>query len=348
MARLPYPIFTQNGFDELRSFLAPRLGQLAIVADENTARLSLPLLSEKTGLDLPVPVVVAAGEAAKSLPTCELLWNHFLERKLDRSALVLLVGGGAVGDVGGFAAATWKRGIDFAQVPTTLLSMVDSSIGGKQGIDFLGLKNQIGVFQNPAAVFICPEFLATLPARELRSGFAEMVKHALISSRKDWDSIKNSPASLELDWPRLIPASLTVKKKVVEKDPFERGLRKVLNFGHTIGHAVESLFLEKEKLLLHGEAVAVGMICESWLSFKTGGLSVGELAEITAFLLRIFGTTDWPVAENPRLLELMRHDKKNSGAAIRFALLEGIGRPRWDVSVDEEVILESLRFYAES
>ncbi len=346
--KLPgYSIFLQNNWLEMRRFLTEnnRFSQIAVVCDENTARFCLPVLEKKIGHVFKGPIVIPAGEAAKNLATCESVWRAFLEKKLDRNGLVVLLGGGVVGDLGGFAAATWKRGIPFVQMPTTLLSMVDSSIGGKLGIDFEGIKNSVGVFQDPRAVFICPDFLATLPARELRSGFAEMAKHALIASETDWEFFKNAPKPLDLDWPNLLENSLLVKKAVVEKDPFEQGPRKTLNFGHTIGHAIESHFLTTENPLLHGEAIAIGMVCESWLSWKTGGISKKELDGIAAFFIKIFGKTDWPRAENTAFLETMRHDKKNAGGEIRFALLKKIGLAHWDISVADAEILDSLRYY---
>jgi 3-dehydroquinate synthase len=341
-----YTIHFDNNWLALHYFLENRyFSQIIVVCDENTAKFCLPVLRKKTGLVLSVLIVISAGESAKNLQTCEQVWQQLLEKKIDRKSIVLLLGGGVVGDLGGFAAATWKRGVAFLQLPTTLLSMVDSSIGGKLGIDFAGVKNTIGVFQDPAAVFICPEFLATLPARELRSGFAEMIKHALISDENDWNLLKKQTKSLDLDWEIWIPRSLKVKQKIVEIDPFEQNIRKALNFGHTIGHAVESYFLETEKPLLHGEAIAIGMICESWISMKLGKISEKELTEITDFLIKIYNKIELPEVAFSTILETMRHDKKNAGGEIRFAFLEKIGQAGWDLAVSEADILASLRFY---
>lgn len=340
-----YPIFIGDCFAEAAELLQNE--RLIFIVDENTRRFCLPLFLEKTGLAASQSIIeIAPGEVHKNLETCQLIWQKLLEMQADRQAVIVCLGGGVVGDMGGFCAATWKRGLRFVQVPTTLLSMVDSSIGGKLGIDFQRVKNSIGVFGDPLAVFIYPDFLATLPVREVRSGFAEMVKHALISSPKQWRELQKLMPEKESDFSRLtshLSHSLGVKKAIVARDPFENGIRKALNFGHTIGHAVESYFLETEKPLLHGEAVAVGMICESWISMKKTGLAERDFEKIRSFLTRVFGEIELPETAFPTLLETMRHDKKNVGGEIRFALLKKIGQPEIDVAVDEKLILESLK-----
>jgi 3-dehydroquinate synthase len=223
--------------------------------------------------------------------------------------------------------------------------MVDSSIGGKLGLDFDGAKNMVGVFQNPLAVAICPEFLVTLPRRELRAGFAEICKHALVASKNDWNVLKHKTLDDAFDWPFWIEKSLKIKQKVVENDPFEHGERKILNFGHTIGHALESYFLNSKNPILHGEAVAAGMVCETFLSINHGKISAKRLDEISIFLIKIFGKIELKTTEFPKILEKMRLDKKNKNGEIRFALLEKIGRPIWNISVSDADILRSLRFY---
>lgn len=254
-------------------------------------------------------------ERLKNLDTCALIWNAMQQARLDRQALVVNLGGGVVGDMGGFCAATFKRGVDFIQIPTTLLAMTDAAIGGKLGIDFNGIKNALGVFRNPQAVFADPVFLETLPARELRSGFAEVIKHALIGDYELWEKIQKttpealSPGSMTADaWTEILEPSIAVKAQIVTLDPHEHGIRALLNFGHTVGHAVESYFLETDEPLTHGEAVAIGMVCEGLLSTET------------ETILRIFGRRPMPESIFPKLWERMQHDKKNASGAVRIAV----------------------------
>jgi 3-dehydroquinate synthase len=338
-----YSIFIGSDAQPLRDFLAK--STVIVLCDANTKTHCLPVFLTKMGGFSPKIIEIEPGETHKTLETCQKIWQKLLEFQADRHTKMVCLGGGVVGDMGGFCAATWKRGVPFVQVPTTLLSMVDSSIGGKLGIDFAGVKNTIGVFSDPKMVAIFPEFLTTLSDRELRSGFAEMVKHTLISSKKDWLLLKKQTKSLDLDWNLWIPRSLKVKQKIVKIDPFEQNIRKALNFGHTIGHAVESYFLETEKPLLHGEAIAIGMICESWISMKLGNISEKELTEITNFLIKMYGKIALPEAAFLTIIETMRHDKKNASGEIRFALLGKIGQAVWDLTVSEADILASLRFY---
>lgn len=242
--------------------------QLAVIADTETFQYCYPKISSY--LPDHQVIVIPADERHKHLGTCQLVWQKLTEAAFDRKGLVLDLGGGVVGDLGGFCAATYKRGIDFIQLPTTLLSQVDASVGGKLGIDFQGFKNHIGVFTQPKAVWVYPGFLDTLPPSEIRSGFAEVIKHALIADAGAWKSLL-AWDRLPQDWNSIIPHSIHIKDKVVEADPTEKGLRKILNFGHTIGHAVETYFLDKgDRRLLHGEAIALGMIAETWLFLAKG------------------------------------------------------------------------------
>lgn len=319
--------------------------KIAILVDRNTERDCLPILLDGLGKVQPHVISIQSGEIFKNIDTCQLIWKKMLEFQLDRKSLLINLGGGVIGDMGGFCAATFKRGISFVQIPTTLLSMVDASVGGKLGIDLGGIKNSIGVFRDPEEVWIDPFFLNTLHIREIRSGFAEMIKHALIADVAQWESLKNAIDIKELEWSNWIERSVEVKKRVVKEDPYEKGLRKILNFGHTIGHAVESLFLESEKPLLHGEAIAVGMICETYLSHKICGLSKNALLEICEFILHHFG--HHPIAEKnfSELINLMGNDKKNEGDRINFALLKESGKAVFDIFVDKDDILGSLSFY---
>ncbi len=295
--------------------------QIFILTDENTRRVCLPIFLEKTSLPNEVKIAeIPAGENFKTLAGCQQIWQQMLEAKLDRKALVVNLGGGVIGDLGGFCAATWKRGVDFIQVPTTLLAMTDAAIGSKLGIDFQGVKNIIGVFRNPAAVFVDPVFLKTLPERELRSGFAEVIKHAFIGGQLS-ESLKLSESS----WLETLRASIAVKARVVQEDPLENGLRAILNFGHTIGHALESYFLETKEPLTHGEAVAIGMICEGWLALSTPP----------------------PIPESafPEIWNLMLQDKKNAAGKVRMAVPGAEPFSMRILEPSREEIEQSLLFY---
>lgn len=268
-----------------------------------------------------------------------------LDFSADRKAIVLNLGGGVIGDMGGFCGSTFKRGMDFVQIPTTLLSQVDASVGGKLGIDFQGVKNAIGVFNDPKAVFIDPFFLQTLSLRERKSGFAEIIKHALIADAPQFDELLKINDLEQADWQKIIPQSLKIKQNIVQQDPFEKNVRKALNFGHTIGHAVESFFLETNEPLLHGEAIAIGMICEAFLSNKKNKLSEKDLQIITDFMLKIYGKINIPSDAFAFLIKIMQQDKKNESDAINFTFLKDLGQFEINHSASEKEILESIDFY---
>jgi len=334
---------TQQHFDWLK---AREYAGWIVFVDENTVEDCLPLIEEYLPEDTPI-VVAPEGELNKHLETCQELWEAMFEAGVGRRWCAICLGGGVLEDMSGFVASTYKRGIDFLQIPTTLLSMVDSSVGGKLGVDFNNVKNSIGVFNDPVAVWIDPVFLNTLPAREVRSGYGEIVKHALIADREQWETVKAITELEAVDWTTIIPASVNIKREVVLEDPFERGLRKSLNFGHTIGHAIESYWLETEHRLFHGEAVAAGMMMESWLSTKLDTLSEEDLREITAYLLKIYGHQSVPESAFEHLLALMRQDKKNEDSRINFTLLSAPGSARVNATAEAEMIVEALRWYNE-
>ena len=315
--------------------------RIIVLTDHNTKTHCYPKLRF---LPPHVEIEIAPGEEKKNLETCSHVWRELTRHKADRKSLLIVLGGGVAGDLGGFCAATFKRGIDFVLLPTTLLSQVDASVGGKLGIDFEEYKNHIGVFQEPIATLIHASFLETLPESELRSGYAEIIKHCLISDKAMWDEIKTKSLQ-EQDWPKLIHHSVSFKARVVRVDPRESGLRKVLNFGHTIGHAIESYFLKTPKRLLHGEAIAVGMIAESWIAHKKNLLTIDELTEIKAYLIRLFGKIDLP-NDPSGIIQLSRQDKKNVGDKIQIAVPKGIGNNIWDVEVTEPEIAGGLDYYA--
>ena len=291
--------------------------QIFVLADEHTHQHCLPYFLEQTGLsEKTILTEIQSGEEHKTLATCEKIWQSMLAAKLDRKALVVNLGGGVIGDMGGFCAATWKRGVDFVQIPTTLLSMTDAAIGGKTGIDFHGIKNTIGVFQQPVAVFVDPFFLQTLPERELHSGYAEVIKHALIGDPRLSDSLTLIEAIASSNWLDILQKSIAVKVRVVQEDPLEKGLRMLLNFGHSIGHALESWFLETNEPLTHGEAIYIGMLCES--AFVNNGRNLH--AQVLALGANFFPHRNINPEIFPSIWNLMLQDKKNSSGTVRMAV----------------------------
>lgn len=314
--------------------------KVGVLVDSNTENLCLPLIkSEISGFEL---LRVEAGEKFKTLETCQNIWRQLTEMGFDRHSILIVLGGGVLGDMGGFCASTFKRGIDFILIPTTLLSQVDASVGGKLGIDFMGFKNHIGLFREPTATIISSVFLATLPERELRSGYAEVIKHSLIADKAKWSSLSKKSLN-DQDWEDLIDFSFQFKSGIAETDPFEGGIRKILNFGHTIGHAVESCCLTTDTPLFHGEAIAVGMIAEAHISFQKGMLNETHLGEIANYIKGVYGNENLP--ETEKILEWVVQDKKNKGNKILMALLEGVGHAVWDVEVNENEIRSSLDYY---
>ena len=316
-----------------------------VFVDTNTAAHCLPLIEPY--LTHPNTRVISCepGEINKHLGTCRELWQAMFDHGVGRRWCAICLGGGVLEDMAGFVASTFKRGIDFLQIPTTLLSQVDSSVGGKLGVDFAGLKNSIGIFRNPIAVWIDAAFLRTLPPREVRSGYAEMIKHALIADRDQWTGLEQLTNLAAVDWEAYIPASVNIKREIVLEDPFEKGARKALNFGHTIGHAIESYWLETDRRMLHGEAIAAGMIMEAWLSVGRNGLDADEYARIETYLLGLYGHRVTPESAFPELLRLMGQDKKNDDARINFTLLAQAGRATVNQTVAAEPIVAALRYY---
>ncbi len=316
---------------------------VAVIADNHTFKFCYPEI--KSLLPKHTLVRIKAGEEQKHLATCELIWDALTRANFDRHALVLNLGGGVVGDMGGFCAATYKRGIAFAQLPTTLLSQVDASVGGKVGVDFNGLKNHIGVFQQPDAVLIDPAFLTTLPERELRSGFAEVIKHCLIADAPMWEHIRKLDLD-EQDWAALVAHSVGIKQRIVAQDPTEKGVRKILNFGHTLGHAVETHFLSQpRKRLLHGEAIAVGMIAEAFIAHQKKMIDEVLLTQIEEYVFGVYGRARLTEADVEPILALTLQDKKNRGREVRMSLLDGAGSCAFDVPVTTAEMRRGLGYY---
>lgn len=330
--------------ESLPGFLAQKdYSSIIVLVDTNIRKFCYPLI--RSSLPKHTLITVKSGEEYKNLTTCEEIWSAMTDSELDRHALMINLGGGVIGDMGGFCASTYKRGIDFIQIPTTLLAQVDASVGGKLGIDFHGFKNHLGVFTLPKAVLIDPVFLATLSEREKRSGFAEIIKHCLIQDGEKWDEIRKKDLDQQ-DLPDLIAHSVEIKKKVVEQDPTEKGLRKILNFGHTLGHAVETYFLDKgKKKLLHGEAIATGMLSESYISFERKLINAQTLAQIEEFIFSVYGKVPMKADDFEAIIRHTQQDKKNKGKEIRFSLITGAGSCTYDVAVSKGEMKRALEYY---
>jgi 3-dehydroquinate synthase len=315
--------------------------KIMVLVDNNTNKDCYPLI--KNVLPPHKLIKIKSSEIHKTLDTCQSIWQAMTDYSLDRHSLFINLGGGVIGDMGGFCAATYKRGIDFIQIPTTLLAQVDASVGGKLGIDFNGFKNHIGIFQLPKTVLVDSHFLKTLSFEELRSGFAEVIKHCLIQDAQMWDVIKRIDFE-EQNLDELIAHSIEIKKKVVAADPTEQGLRKILNFGHTLGHAVETYYLEKHRLL-HGEAIAIGMICEAYMALERGMISQVHFDEIEAFIYTVYGTAKINKDSIPAILKHTIQDKKNKGSEIRLSLLDGKGSCAYDVVAGKKEMKKALLYY---
>lgn len=336
-------IFSENPAADLDKFLRENMySKIAVLTDDNTINYCYPALRE--ALPSHEIIQVATGEEHKNLGTCEIIWQKMTSWQMDRHALMIIIGGGVLGDMGGFCAATYKRGIDFVLVPTTLLAQVDASIGGKLGIDFQHFKNHIGVFKTPVLTILHAGFLQTLPEAEKRSGFAEVIKHALIADAPVWDEIKMHSLA-DQNWKMLLQHSVNVKLDVVKNDPYEKGLRKTLNAGHTIGHAVETHLLQAGKKILHGEAIAIGLICEAFLAKEEGMLKEEDFEGIRSYLLDVFGRTPLEGTEDDAIAQLAMQDKKNRESKILCVLLDGIGNAKWDCEIRPNDVKKALAFY---
>lgn len=312
-----------------------------ILCDENTEHYCLPLLAG--AIEEAQVISIRSGEQHKTLSTCEAIWTALTRRHADRRALLVNLGGGVICDLGGFAAACYKRGIDFINVPTTLLAMVDASVGGKTGVDFDGFKNQIGVFRAAAEVLICPAFLDTLEERQLRSGLAEVVKHYLIADAAAFHGVEKN-ASMAYDLP-LIERAVQIKSHFTAADPGETGIRKALNYGHTVGHALESYRLAGADPLLHGEAIAIGMAVEALIAQHLDLLAEAEADRILTVLHWHFDLPVLSTEEIAAIVRLSAQDKKNTGTTRRMALLTAIGSYAIDIAVGEEQVREACIWY---
>ena len=288
--------------------------------------------------------ILHPGELSKNFENCEKVWTSLLENDINREGVIFNIGGGVITDMGAFCASIYKRGISFIQVPTSYLAMVDAAIGGKTAIDFNNIKNPIGTFADAEEIYICKDFLKTLPQIELINGYAETIKHALIASADLWNKIKTE-ATPELE---SIEESIQVKTTIVDNDPFEMGERKLLNFGHTIGHGIEAYLLENQQEIKHGEAVAIGMYCESYLSLKSGLLSEIEFIEIHTLLRILYPKKSFSLSDLSPIMNKIKNDKKANDLGINFTLLEKIGTGVINQIIDEDLILEAIEKYVDS
>ena len=320
-----------------------------ILADETTEKCCWPVVSELESLQNALHIVIPSTDAHKNLGSLSYVWTQLSNNGATRHSLLINLGGGMVTDLGGFAASTFKRGIDFVNIPTTLLAMVDASEGGKTGINFNGLKNEIGVFNEPKKVILDTTFLKTLDKENILSGYAEMLKHGLLSNSETLNELLAFDLD-NIDYAHLgtmVRKSVAVKKRVVKSDPHEHGLRKSLNLGHTIGHAIESFALKQGTPVLHGYAVAWGLVCELYLSSAYFSFPTETMHEVVRFINTHYGKFSLSCDDYEDLFALMKHDKKNVGDKIQFALLSGIGKVRINRTMSKEQIFEALDFYRE-
>ena len=354
-------VMSQNLEEALTAAVATcEKDRIFILTDETTQQLCLPLVEGFDCLKGAQHITIGATDTHKTLDSLSHVWEALGEGGATRHSLLINIGGGMVTDLGGFAASTFKRGINYINIPTTLLSMVDASVGGKTGINFRGLKNEIGVFNNAETVILDTQFLKTLDTENILSGYAEMLKHGLIDSEAHWAELVsfeiernsekrkvNSENSWRIELQRMLAKSVAVKQRIVTEDPTEQGIRKALNLGHTAGHAFESFALSKQPIL-HGYAVAYGLVCELYLSAIKTGFPTDKMHQTVNFIHEHYGRMNITCDDYPQLLELMTHDKKNVAGVINFTLLGGIGDIRINQHATKDEIYEALDFYRES
>lgn len=342
--------FNENAYQVLNDHLAERnYSKLFVISDSNSNEFCMPTLLSHIETSLAIEIIeFDAGESSKNIDTCVQIWTVLTELGADRKSLILNLGGGVVTDLGGFVASAFKRGIKFIHIPTTLLGMVDAAVGGKNGVDLGNLKNQIGVINTPEMVLIDTAWLQTLPQPEMRSGLAEILKHGLIYDRQYWKQFLDLSELDFADFDQIIYDSIVIKNNIVNQDPTEEGIRKALNFGHTLGHAIESYYLAhpNRQPLLHGEAVAAGMLLESHISMQKDLISAVEYAEIKTAINAIFGILVFDEKDIVEIIALLIHDKKNEYGAVQFALLDGIGAIKINQAVANELILCAFADYS--
>ncbi|MFO8054684.1 MAG: 3-dehydroquinate synthase [Bacteroidales bacterium] len=317
-----------------------------LLMDDNTNHHCLPLLRSYLAKKAAPPgIIIPCGEEHKNLHSCERLWNFLQKHQADRNAVLVNLGGGVITDIGGFAASTYKRGISFINIPTTLMGMIDAAIGGKTAVNLQKTKNQIGTFAQPDSVYIYPGFLNTLPKKELESGYAEILKHALIADKNLWEVLKLKAIENINTLEDLINYAVLIKAEIVEQDPYEKNIRKTLNFGHTFGHAFESLAIQHDNPITHGKAIAAGMICESYLSYAINQLDKTELSDIQKTIEKTFSLPGIKTSDINSMTNYMYNDKKNQKGKINCSLIAEPGKAKYDQLIPEELINEALNYY---
>ncbi|RZK48645.1 MAG: 3-dehydroquinate synthase [Pedobacter sp.] len=341
-----HQIYVEDKLASLPAYIkSGNYGKVFVFVDTNTSQLCLPIFQDlMDGFSEFDVIETDAGEENKNIDFCIGIWKTLLDFQADRKSLMINLGGGVITDMGGFIASTYKRGIDFINIPTSLLAQVDASVGGKTGIDIDAVKNMVGTFALPKAVFIESAFLKTLPSRELLAGYAEMIKHALILDKAYYESLKSgNPMQIDPEW---IAHSVDLKNEVVLTDPLEKGLRKILNFGHTIGHAIESFSLAHDKQPLnHGEAIAIGMIIEAYLGTKFTGLSTNDYQDIKNYISSLYPNYQVNPKHFKKLLTYMYSDKKNENGTLLFSLISSIGTCKYNIEVSENEVLQALAYH---
>ncbi|PQJ81947.1 3-dehydroquinate synthase [Polaribacter glomeratus] len=342
-----YPVhFHSQSYQDLSNLIAKNnYSTIFILVDENTFEHCYPKFIPNLATDKRIEVIeIESGEINKNIETCIGVWNAITELGGDRKSVLITLGGGVITDLGGFVASCFKRGIDFINIPTTLLSMVDASVGGKTGVDLGVLKNQIGLFANPEMVLVDTSYLETVNEREIKSGTAEIIKYGITYDVKLFNEIKNNK-NLKIN--DLIFRAVEIKNEVVLKDPKEKDLRKILNFGHTLGHAIESFYLESENKdnLTHGEAIAIGMVCECFMSSKLLNFPKEKVAEVKETIVSIYTKTILLKEDFTAIMDLLKHDKKNVNGQVNFVLLNDYEDFKLDCKVPEELIIESMEYY---
>ena len=341
-------VFSQHIGDELRKIVQKyAFGKVFLLTEQTVAGFCLPAIHSVLNEFNVKQFAISPGEENKTIQSIGMVWDFLSNHEADRKSLLINLGGGMLTDLGGFAASTFKRGMDFVNIPTTLLAQVDASLGGKTGFNFNGLKNEIGVFKEPNSVIINTNFLKTIDFENFLSGYAEMLKHGLIKSEAHWhELLAYDLENINYDaLQEIIAHSVAIKEWHVLNDLTEQNIRKALNFGHTIGHAFESYALRTGRPILHGYAVVYGMIAELYLSVKKCGLEINKLNDISAWFLSKYGKFEIQESDFEALYQLMTHDKKNEGKRINFTLIPEIGKVEINVDCNKELIIEALEYY---
>lgn len=336
-----------NCFEALNAFLSKSTySGYFIICDENSFAHCLPsLLFHSPKLNEAEIIELESGEDKKTLDTCLQVWGALTDTGADKKSLIINLGGGVISDLGGFVASTFKRGLDFINIPTTMLAMVDASVGGKTGVDFEGIKNHIGTTCAPKGIYINPTFLETLSERQIRNGYAEIIKIALIADVSFWKELKKLKTTKEFQTEKVISKAIALKNEIVKKDFHEKNIRKSLNFGHSIGHALESALISQNKDILHGEAIAAGMIIEAEIAHSLKSISLKEQKEITGYISAIYSHIKISKETETQLMKYILHDKKNEGTDLCFALPKGIGQYELFCGVKTDVIKKAINAY---